>query len=145
MAIAGILLAIGVPSFTQLIRNNELTSVTNQIQGALTFARSEAIKQGQPIMFGARQGNWANGVVVWEDGDDDEQWDVGEELRLWEPLPETLDVTGSVSVTEFTFTALGEVDTAIVLDVCDDRVGENGSQVTLLVSGVSAASDFVCP
>ncbi|MGB5729503.1 MAG: GspH/FimT family pseudopilin, partial [Thiogranum sp.] len=47
LAVAGILLTVGVPSMQDLIRNNRLTAATNLFVSSLNIARSEAIKQGR--------------------------------------------------------------------------------------------------
>jgi type IV fimbrial biogenesis protein FimT len=49
VSIAGILLAIAVPSFTSTIKSNRLTANANQLVTALNLARSEAIKRGKQV------------------------------------------------------------------------------------------------
>lgn len=49
VGIAGVLLAIAVPSMGNFIRNSRITSAANDVMGALHFARSEAIKRRQPV------------------------------------------------------------------------------------------------
>jgi len=47
LAIAAILMTIGVPSMRDLIRNNRLVAATNTFVSTMNIARSEAIKQGR--------------------------------------------------------------------------------------------------
>jgi type IV fimbrial biogenesis protein FimT len=47
--ILGIGLAIAVPSFTDMMRQNRLTEQTNGLMSALAIARSEAVKRGTPV------------------------------------------------------------------------------------------------
>lgn len=54
VAVLGILLALGVPSFTQMIRNNRVVADTNELVVALSAARSEAVKRGLPTAVCAR-------------------------------------------------------------------------------------------
>lgn len=49
IAIAGILLAVGIPSMRELIIETRLSGNVNQFIAAATFARSEAIKRGRPV------------------------------------------------------------------------------------------------
>ncbi len=49
MAIAAILLGIGVPSFRYVTRANRMSSDINGLLGDLQFARSEAIKRGLTV------------------------------------------------------------------------------------------------
>ncbi len=79
LAVLGILFAIGVPSFTQMIRNNRVVANTNELVVALSAARSEAVRRGLPIAVCARTGpttdvcqsgtanNWGNGWLVYTD------------------------------------------------------------------------------
>ncbi len=49
ISIAGVLLAIGIPSMRDLIIETRLTGHVNQFIAATSFARSEAIKRGRPV------------------------------------------------------------------------------------------------
>lgn len=51
VAIAGILLAVAVPSFNQMTVNSRLTAQANDMVGALNLARSEAIKRNTRVSF----------------------------------------------------------------------------------------------
>lgn len=79
LAVLGILLAIGVPSFTEMVRNNRVVASTNELVVALSSARSEAVRRGLPVAVCARTGpttnvcesgtanNWRNGWLVYTD------------------------------------------------------------------------------
>lgn len=80
VAVLAIIVGIGVPAFTDIIRRNRLSSQTNGLMGALAIARSEAVKRGTPVTIcpasDANQdvcaGNvqWAaNGWIVFADGE----------------------------------------------------------------------------
>ena len=45
VALAAIILSVGVPSFQQTLRNSEMTATTNGLLSAMHVARSEAIKR----------------------------------------------------------------------------------------------------
>jgi type IV fimbrial biogenesis protein FimT len=47
VTLLSILLALGVPAFTDLIASTKLTSATNTLIGHLHYARAEAIKRGR--------------------------------------------------------------------------------------------------
>lgn len=49
LAIAAIVIAIGVPSFREVIRNNRIMTQANELVTALNLARIEAIKRGIPV------------------------------------------------------------------------------------------------
>ena len=47
VVLMSILLAIGIPSFSNLIASTKLTNATNTLIGHLQYARSEAVKRGR--------------------------------------------------------------------------------------------------
>lgn len=76
IAIAGILLAIGVPSMRDMIHQNRLTGHVNEFVAANLLARSEAIKRGSQVTLcrsanaessntcSTGAGNWSSGWLV---------------------------------------------------------------------------------
>ena len=57
IAIAAILLGIAIPSFTETIASNRLTTNANALVTALNFARSEAVKRGIQVTVQERKGS----------------------------------------------------------------------------------------
>ena len=53
IAIAGALLAVGIPSWIEMVKNNCLTSKTNAIVGGIQVARATAISKQREIIFSA--------------------------------------------------------------------------------------------
>ena len=51
VAVLGVLLGLGVPSFTQMIRDNRVVADTNELVVALSAARSEAVKRGPTLSW----------------------------------------------------------------------------------------------
>ncbi len=49
ITIVGILLAIAVPSFRDVIRRNQVSSASNELLAAMSYARTEAISRGQIV------------------------------------------------------------------------------------------------
>lgn len=49
LAIAAIVMSIGIPSFREVIRNNRIMTQTNELVTALNLARIEAVKRGIPV------------------------------------------------------------------------------------------------
>ncbi|MDV3239612.1 MAG: GspH/FimT family pseudopilin [Gammaproteobacteria bacterium] len=64
LAIAAILLTVGIPSFQNVLQNNRLATQANSLVGALNLARSEAIKRGADISITAASGGFQNGWCV---------------------------------------------------------------------------------
>lgn len=77
LALAGLILGLGAPSFNEFRRNNRLTGTGNDFLGALLMARTEAIKRQQPVSLCASDNASAaaatcsdgafNGWIVFED------------------------------------------------------------------------------
>jgi type IV fimbrial biogenesis protein FimT len=77
ITVLAIIVGIGIPSFTESIRRNRLTSQTNALVSALAIARSEAVKRGTLVTIcpaSAAQDDcsvndqWAaNGLLVYSD------------------------------------------------------------------------------
>jgi type IV fimbrial biogenesis protein FimT len=91
VAIVAIVLTVGVPSFSQMIRSNRLTTCTNGFVAALNVARSEAIKRGMRVSVRKTNINWENGWEVFTDNPD-----VSGSYGTKEGADETLRVYGSL-------------------------------------------------
>jgi type IV fimbrial biogenesis protein FimT len=76
LAVLAVLLAVGVPSFFQITRNNRIAAQTNELVAALNLARSESVKRGIPVSVCASANgtacagntNWGAGWMVFTDG-----------------------------------------------------------------------------
>jgi type IV fimbrial biogenesis protein FimT len=70
MTVAGVLLAIGVPSFKYVTTANRMSSDVNGLLGDLQFARAEAIKEGQPVTVCPTADNGVScaNVTTWQTG-----------------------------------------------------------------------------
>lgn len=70
LAVAAIVLTIGIPSFREMILNNRMVTQTNDLLGALALTRSEAIKRGVRVVMcrSAGSGCAMDSTSVWEAG-----------------------------------------------------------------------------
>ncbi|MEZ0469631.1 GspH/FimT family pseudopilin [Luteimonas salinilitoris] len=82
IAIVAILLAIGLPSFQGTMRSNRVATATNELVGALSLARSEALRSpGGALVCTTSDGSdcdgtsWDDGWMVWLDWNGDEKID----------------------------------------------------------------------
>lgn len=89
IAILGIVLAVGIPSYSHMTISNGLTNDTNDLVATLQFARSEAITRGENVTVCAANagldacsggGNWTSGWVILDAG--------GNTIRVHAPLTE---------------------------------------------------------
>ena len=85
MAVAAIVLAVGVPSFQTLARKSNTATISNEFLNALAMARNEAIQRGYPVYIcstadataasptcnSTTSTNWEDGWLMMLDEDDD--------------------------------------------------------------------------
>ena len=129
LAIAAILITIGVPSFVRLIKTNSMASAVNTFLADSRFARSESVRLGGRVIMcrsddpeasppacatnNASSGGkgWATGWVIFHDKDADDTVDAGEVLRIQPPVTSIDSVVEGVSTasTKLKFTATGRL------------------------------------
>jgi len=139
LSIAAILVSIAVPSFSDMIQNNRLTSQTNQFIAALTYARSEAIKRSAAIDVTATSpssaNEWGSGLSVQVNG--------GAVLKVFSALDgSTLNSTGNNSA--FQYLANGRATITDTFDLCDGRSGETGRRISISTTGRASTADLAC-
>ncbi len=69
LAIAGILMAVAIPSFNISIRNSRLSAYSNDLISSMNLARTEAVKRGQQVVVRQNGGGWQNGWQIFVDVD----------------------------------------------------------------------------
>lgn len=70
LAIAAILGMLALPSFSELILSNRITTQANDLISALNVARSEAVRRGSPVCMtriSATANDWTSGWQVYSD------------------------------------------------------------------------------
>lgn len=104
LAVFSILVAVVAPSFNAFTDSSRRASEVNIFSGALSFARSEAIKRNSNISICARTSgaetcsatanDWKNGWIIFEDTNSDGILDAGETLlRLFDPIATNSNIT----------------------------------------------------
>jgi type IV fimbrial biogenesis protein FimT len=73
IAVLAILTTIAVPSFTDLVQSNRITTQANELVAALTFARTEAVKRGRNVNVAVAAANpgWTVTVTTTDAGGND--------------------------------------------------------------------------
>jgi len=129
ISIAGILLSVAIPSFTSIISSNRLTTYANELVTALNFARSEAIKRGQPVTIkriSNTSGDWAGGWTIFTDLNGNGALDVANGdtlLRTYDPLPTSFTLRGTY-MDYIAYQALGTSGNGSFI-VCDNSDNNN--------------------
>jgi len=115
VCIAGILMAIAVPSFRYLTTANRITGEINGLLGDMQFARVEAIKEGSTVTVcpsangtGCQNTAWSNGWLVFSDLGNDQKVDPGDTIwRIQKPFTSTDVIANPGAVLSVTFNREG--------------------------------------
>ncbi|MBI5462891.1 MAG: GspH/FimT family pseudopilin [Gammaproteobacteria bacterium] len=142
LAVAAILLTVGIPSFGDFIKNNRLVSYANEFVAGAHLARSEAIKRRRYgyICASSNQSsctggtNWAVGWIAWIDDNGDAIPQSTELLRARQALNATVTYTSN-GPSQFRFDPTGISLVTGVFTMCDDRSGEQGRTINVSNSG----------
>jgi type IV fimbrial biogenesis protein FimT len=110
LAVASVLLSIGVPSLASLASTSRVSSAAGDLLADLLLTRSEAAKRKVRVVMCksangescAATGGWQQGWIVFVDSDGDAQRDAGETLLRVQPaLAGTMRLTGTQPVAKY--------------------------------------------
>jgi type IV fimbrial biogenesis protein FimT len=161
MTIVAVLLGIGVPSFTALIRQNRLASHTNEFILTLAVARSEAVKRGgrtsicssnaaQTACSGAT--DWGNGWLIFSDPDGaagtiDPDGTAPDDtiVQAWPaPTEEAMNVASARAF--ISYGSDGRADVATVFTVSPHScTGNDARTISVSLSGRASKGAVPCP
>lgn len=143
LAVAAILLTVGVPGFRNAVMDNRLASEANEFVTAVNLARSSAVRYQRRATVCASTGydaavptcsggkNWSTGWIVWVDKNRDDVTSANEIIAVREPLYSTSTLTGAATGT-LTYDARGfSVSGGDDFLICDSRGGETGRLVNV--------------
>lgn len=135
LALVGILFVFALPAFQVLIKNNCLTTTSNDFLAFLRYARSEAIKRRADVTVSVTPSLWR--VLTGPGGN----------IVLRERIPtcpaEMTGSWGSSFVVSY-YAGRGQTSAAAAFSVCDDRTGEEGREIKVSLSGRAAVSRKTC-
>jgi len=160
IAVAGVLAAIAVPSFSAVVSDSRRTAALNAVVGAIQFARSEAIKRAEEIVLcktgGASKctsgGGWETGWLVFVNLDRDSP----PKLDANEPLIQQHGALPLARITAnrdaFTFRPFSRASTNGTVVYCDSRGAPAARAVIVSTSGrpriastMSGGGPLACP
>jgi type IV fimbrial biogenesis protein FimT len=156
VAIASILLSVGVPSFRGVIMDSRLSDESNSFVASINAARSSAVRYQRNVTICpindyeavlpncVDSTDWSNGYMVWVDRNRDSMTSAGEVLAVQEPMHSSLTFQSIVS-SEMTYDARGFLVTGgDDLLICDDRSGEEGRVIRINGVGRTDVARQVC-
>lgn len=158
VCIAGILLAIAMPSFMNLIIENRMTTVANDLVASLAYARSEAIKRGVQVTVrhkGTALSVWEGGWELFTDENGDGLMNINDALvRSYAPLPEDYTLrTGASYAKWLAYNSTGKVRSSSgfandTFRLCDYSRQTNRSRAIIIKMGrvrTEQGNVKVCP
>lgn len=108
IGIAAILLALALPTFTESIRSNRVSTATNQMLATINLARAEAVRsKSQSWVCPSNSDrtdcgtNWAQGMLVWTDENGNGARTTAEIKRVIEPQEGIALSMGTISAIGF--------------------------------------------
>ncbi|MBT8090455.1 MAG: GspH/FimT family pseudopilin [Gammaproteobacteria bacterium] len=138
LAVAAIILSVGVPSFRGVIMDNRLVSQANQFVTSVKMARSAAVRYQRPatvcstanfdaaVPTCSANNDWSDGWFVWVDKNRDTLTDANEVIAVFGPINDASTLS-SGTVSSFTYDARGFATTSGGdLTLCDNRTAEMG-------------------
>jgi len=143
IAISSIVLLIAVPSFRDIVQRNRFEASENGFIQMLKNARNESVKRNtgvrlSPLAASPPASNeWGEGVRVWVDNDNDDSYDVGEEILEIEPFS-GVQIDANPNFTSMIFRPNGRVEklsgaVTYTFNICVEGRSE-GATVVLSVS-----------
>ncbi len=153
ITVLGVLLGIGVPSFTEMIRNNRLVEQTNSMVTALNYARSEALKRGIRVSACPGAGSACSGATDWNAGvlvfTDDTGTigtldNVDAVLQSWPASSAGFVAGGSVSPASITFLPTGAQAAAQIDIYKSGCTGQQLRRINVAVTGRIGMTKVAC-
>jgi len=148
VALIAVTALYAVPSFTNLIANNQVRSTANNFVGFLNYGRAEAVKRGRTVRLAPLDGaDWDSGGILWVDGDGNNTFDAADtEIRRMDDVPNSISLTGSATTIGFRgngyLTPAGAAEFSLA--VCSSSV-DDGTDVFVGFSGRVRTAARNCP
>ncbi len=149
-----IILSFGVPSFSSFIKNNRVTTHTNNLVTDINYARNEAVTRGQTVILcrsdnpgaaspscGGTTNTWTSGWLIFVSGDANTTFDSATDTLI----RATTKTSGSVSIksnntsdANLVYKADGAIDmggNTAAFAICDERGETFGNQLQISPTG----------
>jgi type IV fimbrial biogenesis protein FimT len=154
ITVLAVLIGLGIPSFREIIRNNHISSQTNNFVGALNYARSEALKRSNPVSVCsstdgatcAASTDWSTGWIVFADPNANGALDGAEiALQTW-PATAAGITLNSTTRTFVRYSASGVSSGTETFDLLEPGcTGDYARQITISTTGRIGSAVAACP
>jgi type IV fimbrial biogenesis protein FimT len=147
VAVAGVVIALGAPSFTRMLARHAIAAQADELQDAVRVGRNEAMKRSGPVVLcrtdAGNTGQCASGGGSWQtwllfaDVDRNGSFDAGDALvRQHVDVSNRMSVTSATASVRFEATGIAHADTGAPAVFAFAPAGSG--------SGDSAAQREVC-
>jgi type IV fimbrial biogenesis protein FimT len=145
VGIAGIVLSIAVPSMSEFIKNERLTTATNTLISDLMLARSKALEMNQPVILCpssnltscSSTSNYEDGWIVGVDGDNDGSIGSTDLIKVQQAIGKDVYIKDgglkAIVFNEKGFTP--DYDSADILSICDSRKDNHSKAISFSPTG----------
>lgn len=132
VALVGILLSIGIPSFSSVIKDNRQTTLLNEFSSFFHYAKSVAVTQGESVTLCARntEGTNCDSTADWDDG-----WIVFIDINRDGDVDDNGDTTLCESDEDCVLKVYGAIETGI-------SISASSLVVKINTKGFTSASTF---
>lgn len=152
ISVAAILVGIGIPSMTDLVKTNRRASAVNSLVSQMQLARSTAASRGVAVILchssdasscsGQEDPDWAEGWILFIDNDQDGNPDATDDNGSMDAgemqvsiATERDGVTMPGNQTSFTFSPGFQLGTAGTVAVCVDKENVNARWIAVGATG----------
>jgi len=137
VALIAVLVGMALPSYQEVVKNNCMTTSSNNLVSSLQYGRSEAIKRRQNVSINAVGGDWGTGFQVRDASNT--------LLREVNISCAATTITEGANLSTVTYRATGFVVSPATFSICDDRESETGRQISISSTGrPSLDPNLVC-
>jgi type IV fimbrial biogenesis protein FimT len=143
VTILTLVMAIGIPSMRDFVKNDRLVTQINTLVGHLAYARSEAVLRHQPVVVCASSTltscsttDWSAGWIIFVDDDNNSDFSAGEDmLRQYEALSGGNKLTSTIgSVVVYDKRGFAP-DSVGSFTLCDDRGNAHKKSISISATG----------
>lgn len=143
IAVAGIALAIAIPSFTSIITANQLSATANELIGSLNQARMQAVKLNVAVQFcsdsAISNGSDALGATCNSQTGAVYASNVSSPLVVAPQLPANITISHITAIrfggNGLATTAAGNANSGLIADVYTTKVKSNNHRCIYLITG----------
>lgn len=145
LMVAGILVALAVPTFTDTIRNNRLTAQSNDLATAINLARAEAVKRRANVTIcpstnqsTCSASSWQGGWVVRDDNS-------GDVIQYFPPLKGATTISTAATFMRYTQRGFLHNGAPVTLRLCAGS-GKAGREISVTGTGrpISVSPHPIC-